>query len=594
MSVSEWAAAHRILGPHESGEPGRWKNARTPYLVGPMDAFSDPDVEVIVLCFAAQAGKTEVLLNCLGYSVDQDPGPGLIVYSSERDADKTLRNRVHPMLFSSPALQRHLSGNPDDVGLKELHFDSATWYTAWANSPAALSSTPVRYLVLDEVDKYPSFAGREANPIKLAQVRTRTYRGRRKIIVVSTPTFEHGEIWKSYQHSNRCEFWVPCPHCGGFQVLDFFSGVKWEKDTPFERMRKEKLAWYECCQCHGRILDHHKPAMLSAGRWVPAGCTVAKDGGILGEPPSRRVSGFNLSALYSPWCEFSEIAVEFLQSVHDRGNLMNFFNSWLGQPWKEKLEELDEKKILARRKKYQEGVVDKDAIVLTCGVDVQESHFFYTVRAWGLKERSWLVRHGMATSWSDVEKVICARYSTPAGKVFPIRRALIDSGYKTEEVYRFTQRLRPVTWPSKGSANPGLGAPIRLTKPEAGILLYHFKSDYWKDKLARYISTADGETGEWNLPAELDPEYIRQMTSERRVIDRKQGRIQSHWETASEHSANHYWDTEVLNLIAADAEGVRYLDDVQPVDAKLPSSPQVQESTGWLQGEQWMRAEDRW
>jgi len=111
MTVSQWAERHRVLGPRESNEPGRWSNQRTPYLRGPMDAFSDHEVEVLVMCFGAQMGKTEALLNALGYLIDQDPGPVLAVYPSERDVEKMTRNRIHPMLVSSPALRRTKDGD---------------------------------------------------------------------------------------------------------------------------------------------------------------------------------------------------------------------------------------------------------------------------------------------------------------------------------------------------------------------------------------------------------------------------------------------------------------------------------------------------
>ena len=42
---------------------------------GVMDAVSDPTVRQVVVMSAAQVGKTEVLLNMIGFHVDQDPAP---------------------------------------------------------------------------------------------------------------------------------------------------------------------------------------------------------------------------------------------------------------------------------------------------------------------------------------------------------------------------------------------------------------------------------------------------------------------------------------------------------------------------------------
>jgi phage terminase large subunit GpA-like protein len=89
-----------------------------------------------------------------------------------------------------------------------------------ANSAVGLRSTPARYLFLDEVDGFPHDADGEGDPIALAIQRTVTFRGRRKIFMVSTPTIEGGSrIAKAFDESDKRLFFVPCPHCGAFQAL---------------------------------------------------------------------------------------------------------------------------------------------------------------------------------------------------------------------------------------------------------------------------------------------------------------------------------------------------------------------------------------
>lgn len=84
-----------------------------------------------------------------------------------------------------------------------------------ANSAVGLRSTPVRYLFLDEVDGYPGDADGEGDPVDLAIQRTTTFRGRRKIYMVSTPTLKgHSRIEAAYLDSDQRYFHVPCQHCG--------------------------------------------------------------------------------------------------------------------------------------------------------------------------------------------------------------------------------------------------------------------------------------------------------------------------------------------------------------------------------------------
>src|SRR3989304_1672945 len=76
LKVSEWADAKRVLS-STSAEPGQWRTSRAPYLRGVMDAVSDP-----------QVSKTEGLINnTVGYHIDQDPAPILIVLETEPKAE---------------------------------------------------------------------------------------------------------------------------------------------------------------------------------------------------------------------------------------------------------------------------------------------------------------------------------------------------------------------------------------------------------------------------------------------------------------------------------------------------------------------------
>ena len=50
-----------------------------------MDAFTDPFVEEITVMAASQVGKTEGMFNMLGFIIDQDTGPALVVLPREND-----------------------------------------------------------------------------------------------------------------------------------------------------------------------------------------------------------------------------------------------------------------------------------------------------------------------------------------------------------------------------------------------------------------------------------------------------------------------------------------------------------------------------
>lgn len=79
LTVSEWADSYRRLSSEASAEPGQWRTSRAPYQKDIMDAINDPGVENVVVMSSAQVGKTELLLNIIGYFIDYDPAPILLL-----------------------------------------------------------------------------------------------------------------------------------------------------------------------------------------------------------------------------------------------------------------------------------------------------------------------------------------------------------------------------------------------------------------------------------------------------------------------------------------------------------------------------------
>ena len=196
ITVSEWADKYRFLDIRNSSEPGHWHTDRVPYLKAIMDAFSNDEIAEIVICSGAQNGKTEALLNMLGHAIHLQPGPVMVVYPTQDIAESVSRNRIRSMFNSTECLSNLKTSNTYDFQISEMKLINSTIYIAWSNSPAVLSSKPIRYLFLDEVDKYRSFSGKEADPISLAKDRTASYAGYSKVVMASTPTFETGNVWR--------------------------------------------------------------------------------------------------------------------------------------------------------------------------------------------------------------------------------------------------------------------------------------------------------------------------------------------------------------------------------------------------------------
>lgn len=558
-TVSEWADNFRVLT-NISAEPGRWRTNRTPYLKEPMDKFTDPLIEQIVLCFGAQIGKTEAELNMIGYALDQTQSPVMMVYPTDSIAKFASDKRVQPMIKSVKSISDNFDENSK---LLELDFNNGNYMVlVGANSPSNLSSRSIKYLFFDEIDKYPAFSGKEADPIKLAKERTKTFVDK-KIVMVSTPTVESGNIWQAFMNANeRRQYYVPCPHCGVSQTLKF-KQIKWPDEHNDNVDMIRDTAYYECEHCGGHIHDRHKMEMLRHGKWVAVNASQSK---------VRSIS-YHLSSIYSPWVTFGDVAYEFKNSKGTPASLMNFINSWLAEPWRS-AKTKSTQNMQFTESTYPCGIVPDKAVLLIASVDVQLDHFWWEVRAYAPGVKSYLIDYGQASTWEDLEEIIIHReYPSEFGEPRQIMKAGIDSGFRTDEVYQFCSRFPEVCIPLKGSSNhTTMTAPYTMTSLEKGVVgglkLYVLNTDYWKDFIFARMVRPINEDGTIHLYKDCPQEYSDHLRSEEKQEHRnvKTGAVTVQWKPLTSHPVNHLLDTCTYNAAVADIAGVKYLMEPEPYE----------------------------
>ena len=175
LTGSEWADKYRVVPPGTSPEPGPWRSERTPYAIEPVNACTDRETETVVLMFSSQLGKSELLLNVIGYYASQEPAPQLMLQPTVEMAEAFSKERISPMFEYSPGLKGKLEEGKDGRGtakkssttIRMKHYSGGYLALVGANSPAGLASRPIRILLCDEIDRYPA-STKEGDPIKLA------------------------------------------------------------------------------------------------------------------------------------------------------------------------------------------------------------------------------------------------------------------------------------------------------------------------------------------------------------------------------------------------------------------------------------------
>lgn len=586
LTVSEWAERHRHLDAKSSAMPGLWRNSITPYLVGIMDEFNRYETEEIVFVKPTQVGGTEAMQNMLGYIVDQDPSPTMVVYPTDTLSESTSANRLKPMFLSSPTLKKHFRERASLKG--ELQFDNMYITLAGANSPSGLASKPIKYLLMDEVDKFPHAGTKEADPVSLAKERTKTFRGGRKIFYASTPTVRSNHIWVAKEEADiEKHYFIPCPHCGKFIELKF-AQLRWpDKEEYSSNADRAARAMYVCQECGAAFGDKEKIDALKLGHW-----RVVKQKTEIG----RKVA-FWLSTLYSPFTSFREIAEEFLNSKDDPEKLHNFTNSWLAEPWEDTKLKTNADLVMDRQTLLPEFTVPNWAKFITGGVDVQETSIYYTIRAFGDVITSQNITHGQVLSWRELFNVMNLEFRREDGEPMVVDLALIDSGDQTDDVYNFCAENADWAYPCKGTdsmLNHYKISKVNKTDSKAyGMTLVLVDGGKYKDLIAARMKKENGE-GSWMVYQGCDREYAEQVTAEHKVnIRNSKGEVKTVWKLKESHGDNHYGDCEVYAMAAADLLGVRtlHLNSIKPAEQKpkeVEPSPTTSSEQSWLANDSWL------
>ena len=518
LSVAEWADLERRLDSQSSAEPGRWITARAEYQRGIMDACSDPTVKEVVVMCAAQLGKSEILLNTIGYHMAHDPAPILLMQPTVDMAQSFSKDRVTAgLLRSTPVLREKVKDSKaKDANNTTLHkvFPGGALSLVGANSPSSLASRPIRVVLCDEVDRYPASAGEEGDPISLAKRRAATF-WNRKIIEVSTPTNRGASrIESAYEESDKRKFMVPCPDCGEQQELAW-ANVRWTDP---------KNPSYTCEHCGSCWTDAMRNRAISQGMWKAT-------------RPFNGVAGFHLSALYSPWVVLADAVEEFLAAKKDPMRLKTFVNTFLGETWEDQGEGVDDVELAQRREDY-EGVPDEVAL-LTAGVDVQDDRLEVEIVGWGAGEESWCVDyrvlHGDPSSpqlWKQLDEVLLQTFDHPIGGPMIIRSTCVDSGgHHTRAVYNYAKtRAGHRVFAIKGIGGEGKPIVGRPSKNNIGkIPLYPVGVDTAKELFYARLRQPEPGPGYCHFHTRLDEEHFRQLTAEKQVIRYHKGYPKRGW-----------------------------------------------------------------
>lgn len=515
--------------------------------------------------------NSEIELNIIGYIIDQDPGSVLYIQPTIEDAKKFSRQRIAPMIRDSRTLRTKVADvKSRDSGntILQKTFPGGMLTMVGSNSASALASTPVKYVIGDELDRWALSAGTEGDPWGLAQARTTTFYNS-KMVAVSTPTVKDAsKIADLYSEGTQERWCVECPECGEYHDITF-DDIKFDFDTIKKGRKKDyKIkSVYWCCPSCGCYSDE-RTIKKQPFKWI------AK----YPDAYERGHRSFWLNAFASPWQTWEKICYSFLMARNDPEALKVVFNTMLGELWEDRGDLIDEDTLLSRREPYGEsddGIpieLPDGVLVLTCAVDTQDDRIEYEVRGWGRYFETWGIKKSFIPGdpdeeyvWLKLDEVIDREYRFADGKTLKPAITFVDSGgHKTQSVYKQCRaRLGKRVFAIKGKG----GEDIPFTKPPSKVdivvdgraiaktWLYNLGVDSGKTSILKgMLNVLEPGAKYCHFPKESDRgydlQYFNGLLSEKLVAKTQRGQTKYVWEKMPGHERNEPLDLFNYNLAA--------------------------------------------
>lgn len=623
--------------------PGPRDPQLTPYAVEFGRLVASRRYRRVVMVTSAQSGKTDTILDIIGQRLDQRPTPILYVGPNRLMITEQFEPRLMALLDEAPVLGGKVARGKRMTKSRKV-VAGVPVRLAHAGSSTALKSDPAGLAITDEADELMANVKGQGDPVGLVDARGDTYpdfvhaivstpsRGLKETEVDPVSGLElwkvqaaedvDSAIWKLWQQGTRYHYTWRCPHCRE-RFVPRLSCLDWNgKDDDTATPAQARATAVLICPRNGCVIKpESKAGMNATGRFVAPGQTVTDDDVVVGDPAESDTASLWTSGLCSPFRSFGDraaVIVEAMQSG-DPEKVQTATNAGFGELWAPMGGEVPEwREVQALAQPYGRGEIPEGALFITVGVDVQKRKLVYVVRAWGVRQESWLIDHGelhgsgdtrLDDVWMDLWEQVLDR---PYGDM-PVARAFIDSGFRPDKpdagdvhkIYDFCRRHPRMCWATKGHERQT--TPIRVKtievtpsgkKPKFSLPLVHLDSDFTKEWVHSRIRWPNEQAGGWHLHSEVDEDYCRQVVNEART--RKPG---GGYTWVARGRAHDYLDAEAMAYAAAKMIGLDRIPDQfrKPERAPPPTEtppapappPQAQERPqgSWLGGRtnNWLR-----
>lgn len=573
--IYDWAKDNVVL-PIDYKPPGQFEARNSGYLIKPFEALHNPRVRQVNVMASPRSGKTLLGEVFMLYTIANNPGNLLWLQSTEKQSKKSQDTRMVKLLrMCKPVAD--LIDKSDRYAVTKDKFKFANGMTVHLGSWKLSDLQGQGYEVIVEDEVWQADTGLIAE----AKARVGDFPDTHKILLISQGGVS-GDDWSSeFNNAQIWEYGWTCPHCQKEQLFYFnkrrddgtWAGLWWSPEAKINDQWDYKIAGesaeLECFHCKGRIKDTPENRELltnKTGKYL-----LTKDG-----DPIRQ--SFRWNALADPKVKWSSLAQEFLFASDVRHH----------EGKESEMEKFRQKRLALSLGEHEETPLvqlndetyDVNAAWpeekwrgLFCDVQAKRPKLWWLCRAAAANGESRLIERGTCETFDELEAVR-QRLNVKHNRVF------VDSGHDTHTVY--TECVK-----HGKEINLGNGKKIWLSyiatkgdhknewehmvndkkiikhhstekyqqinltndpkfKRVIGCPFYTFSNLHYKD-LLNHLATGKGVKF---LSGNVDDEYRKQMGSEIRVTEVKNGKTIHMWKKISEKARNEWWDLEVLAVFA--------------------------------------------
>jgi phage terminase large subunit GpA-like protein len=458
---AEWAVqVRRMPAKHGASRPFSFDYA--PYQRAMFDSLFDPTVQESIFQLYSRGGKSEVVLNAIGYWIDELPSDIFVMWPTLGQAKKWSKDQLQRELIDPTPSLGALIG--DGTGRRKsdntlLHkiYPGGLIDMVGANSPGDIRRAKGNRLYADEIDAIVEVQSDEGDQVKQFKGRGDEFPDTREVYCSYPSLKGKSRIEAKLLESDYNEWFVTCPICGGEPFVMHRRHLVYDPENP----AGARLA---CPRCTDHLDDAQRVTMARAGEWKPRN-------------PFRGKRGFHANALLWPHAtDPLKFAGGFLQllaqeeidvekSDNPERSRRVMVNRRDAETYQAASDVKPEHSVLfERREDYDPDVMlPAGVLLIVFFVDVQANRLELFIQGFGENQQVWDLDYQVIKGsplvqphqgvWAELDRILTTTtYSHPSGKILRIAGGLVDCGNWADHVHAFTRpRARRRIYSSRGS-----------------------------------------------------------------------------------------------------------------------------------------------